>query len=52
MKSEDEKPETKDPEKSKEDEIMERLLKYTQGCTFIMVIVITIIVFLLFFFMN
>ena len=50
MKSENEKSEVDSSQKSKEDEIVERVLKYTQGCSFIMVAIITIIVFLLLYF--
>lgn len=40
------------PEQSKEDQIIERLVKYSMGCSGLMVVLITVIIVLLFLFLN
>lgn len=52
MSSEEENHKADAPETSKEDEIMERIVKYSQGCSFVVMIIITIIIFLLFIFFS
>ena len=37
---------------SKEDIIMERLVKYSQGCTVIMIVLVSILVFLIWFYFS
>lgn len=40
------------PEQSKEDEAMERLAKYSMGCSGVMIVLVTILVILLFWYLN
>jgi hypothetical protein len=50
MKPEEEK--DKQEEQSKEDQMIERLAKYSMGCSGVMMVIITIIVVLLFLYLN
>jgi hypothetical protein len=43
---------SEEKDKKREDEIAERIFKYSQGCSFIMMVIITIIVFLLLFYLS